>query len=117
MAKQLTADEQALFKQYMSDLKYPQGPNSQPGDAKNPVTQTPDYKNYPTAKNVPPSLKGGADQRIKATPGQLPGYTGDVLKADPEVREGKGVQYFTNGTVFDGYFKAGQFIKGRMYDQ
>jgi len=23
---------------------------------------------------------------------------------------------FTNGTVFDGYFQAGQFIKGRMID-
>jgi hypothetical protein len=71
-------------------------------DAKNVVTSAADYKNYPTAKNIPASLKGSADQRVKAT--NLAGYTGDVLKSDTNTREGKGVQTYANGSVQDGYF-------------
>jgi len=53
------------------------------------VTAAADYKNYPTAKNIPASLKGSGDQRIKAA--NMVGYTGDVLKSDTNTREGKGV--------------------------
>jgi hypothetical protein len=35
---------------------------------------------------------------------------------DKTVREGKGLQFFSNGTVQDGYFEANQFIKGRLID-
>ena len=73
-----------------------------------------DYKPYPTAKNIPASIKGKADQSQKSE--ELPGYKGDVLKSNTAVREGKGIQYHANGTVFDGYFQADQFIRGRMID-
>ena len=52
---------------------------------------------------------------MKST-GDLPGYTGDVPKSDKTIREGKGQQLHTNGTVFDGYFYENRFIKGRMID-
>ena len=38
---------------------------------------------------------------MKST-GELPGYTGDVLKSDNTIREGKGLQQHVNGTVFEG---------------
>lgn len=90
MAKQLTPEEQSLFKQYMTTLKYPAAPSGDQGDSANSTTSVADYKSYPTSKNVPASLKGGADNREKST-GQIAGYTGDVLKNDPTVREGKGM--------------------------
>ena len=52
---------------------------------------------------------------MKST-GELPGYTGDVLKSDNTIREGKGQQQHVNGTVFEGYFFENRFIKGRMID-
>lgn len=114
MTTQITPEELALFKSYQVSITYPDLP-TQPGDAVNAVTSATDYKTYPTAKNVPASLKGGADSREKSS-NVLPGYNGDVLKSDTSVREGKGVQMFTNGTVFEGYFQAGLFVKGRMID-
>jgi hypothetical protein len=48
-------------------------------------------------------LKGGADQRVKSN-GEIAGYSGDVLKADQSIREGKGMQFYLNGTVMEGYF-------------
>jgi hypothetical protein len=111
--KQITPEELALFKSYIVQVKYP-APGTQKADAKNAVTSAADYKAYPTAKNVPPSLKGNADQREKSI--SLPGYAGDVLKSDTNTREGKGVQTFANGTVHDGYFVGGSFAKGRVID-
>jgi hypothetical protein len=32
------------------------------------------------------------------------------------VRDGKGLQYFANGTVLDGFFEQDKFIKGRIID-
>lgn len=32
------------------------------------------------------------------------------------MREGKGIQYFTDGSVVEGYFQADQFVKGRLID-
>ena len=55
------------------------------------------------------------DQRVKSS-GEIAGYSGDVLKADLSVREGKGVQSFLNGTVMDGYFASNKFVKGRLID-
>ena len=65
--------------------------------------QASEYKTYPTGKNLPASLKGGADQRVKSN-GEIAGYSGDVLKADQSIREGKGMQFYLNGTVMEGYF-------------
>ena len=98
---QITPEDLALFKSYIVPIKYP-SPSTDKKDSKNEVTTPSDYKTYPTAKNMPASLKGGADQREKSI--SLPGYTGDVLKSDTNTREGKGIQYFANGTVMDGYF-------------
>lgn len=39
-----------------------------------------------------------------------------MLKSDTRVKEGKGIQYFSNGTVLDGYFQKNNFIKGRIID-
>lgn len=100
------------FKEFIAHLKYPQPPNER-GDGLNTLIDK-DYKPYPTAKNIPASLKGKADQSQKSE--ELPGYKGDVLKSNTAVREGKGIQYHANGTVFDGYFQTDQFIKGRMID-
>lgn len=110
---QITPEELALFKSYIVPVKYPT-PGNTKADSKNPYTSAADYKAYPTAKNMPASLKGGADQREKST--TLPGYTGDVLKSDTNTREGKGVQTFANETVQDGYFQANAFVKGRLID-
>jgi hypothetical protein len=111
--KQISPEELALFKSYIVPVKYTV-PGTQKADAKNAVTSATDYKAYPTAKNLPPSLKGNADQREKSI--TLTGYTGDVLKSDTNTRVGKGVQTFANGTVQDGYFLANSFVKGRMID-
>ena len=58
--KQITPEEIALFKSYIVPVQYP-APGNEKGDSKNPVTSAGDYKAYPTAKNMPPSLKGAGD--------------------------------------------------------
>jgi hypothetical protein len=112
MQKSSSSDE---FKQFAVAITYPEPP-SQMGDAANATVQAADYKPYPTSKNVPQVLKGSASNREKAQAGAIPGYQGDVSKSDTNCREGKGLQFFQNGTVFDGYFSNNTFIKGRMID-
>jgi hypothetical protein len=58
--KQITPEELALFKSYIVPIKYTT-PGTQKADAKNAVTSAADYKAYPTAKNLPLSLKGNGD--------------------------------------------------------
>ena len=101
--KQITPEELTLFKQYVQQITlitYPAKPTEK-GPCVNPFTSAPEYKSYPTPKNIHASLKGGSDQREKSN---FNGYSGDVLKSDNLIREGKGIQTFTNGTVSDGYF-------------
>lgn len=66
------------------------------------------YKPYPTAKNIPASLKNSNQKKVntKDIPGGGPiqGYAGEVLAADPTVREGKGLQQYIDGQVQEGYF-------------
>jgi len=38
------------------------------------------------------------------------------LKSDPTIREGKGMQYYANGTVLEGFFEQNNFVKGRIID-
>jgi hypothetical protein len=68
-------------------VNYPKAPTER-GPGENSVLIM-DYRAYPTAKNIPASLKGKADQSTKSE--DLLGYKGDVLKSDPKVREGKGL--------------------------
>ena len=80
-ADQISPENKQIFLSYLIEFQIPQTPTTPAGDGQNSTLQAPDYKNYPTGKNVPPVLKGGADQRVKST-NEIAGYIGDVLKAD-----------------------------------
>lgn len=60
-ADQITPENKQVFESFLIEFQIPQTPKTQTGDSKNSTVQAPEYKNYPTSKNVPPVLKGGAD--------------------------------------------------------
>ena len=68
----------------------------------NAVTSAEGYKPYPTAKNIPNSLKSSSEKKAKSS--ELAGYEGEVLAKAPLIREGKGLQQFVDGSVQEGYF-------------
>ena len=60
-ADQISPENKQVFQSYLIEFQIPQTPTTPAGDGKNSTVQAPDYKNYPTGKNIPPVLKGGVD--------------------------------------------------------
>ncbi len=62
MTNLISSEDLTLFKSFLLPVRYPDQP-TQLGDASNSTISASDYRNYATVKNVPQSLKGGAEKR------------------------------------------------------